>query len=443
MRLLSVVPFDGLPRPKGPTGKIIRLLIVSRQSKIYFQWNQVTQASFSRSRADSIVVTIDSGGKAHYNTTRRSILSVKITTDSDNTKASGHVCGKSCRAHIFFRQKGIRIIYWWCRIPLMPIYEALENVCILKGCSAMPLLKEVQFASFLDSKNILSHMQATDWKDVIRQLAGLLYRNEGGFELDEVIAACIRREEATSTVIAPRLALPHARVPGLNRVLVAVGTMSVGIPFTLPDQGLIQVVILILTPHEDPGVYLRVLAALTHDLRQPGALDRLSENISSDEIYGVFSANGTQLPSFLKAINLMELHPITLLETESLKAAIDTFCSQQVMDIPIIDDVRDVRGVLSFEDILRHSLPEHLLWMHDLSPILQFEPLAELLKRDFDCKVADCMREEYISVAPEMPAVQLAKIFLTQRVRQILVTDGRQLLGTVDLQSFMAKLFWA
>lgn len=307
----------------------------------------------------------------------------------------------------------------------------------------MAIVQDIKFASFVNAKNILCHMQAVNWRDAIEQLITLLHQNEGGFVLEETIGACIRREEAYSTVIAPHLALPHVRIAGLDRVLVAIGTLTTALPFSSTERGPVQVIILILTPREDPGLYLQVLAALTRDLGKTGSPDRLAEFFSSDEIYHAFSSNGVELPSYLKALNLMEPRPVTLLETDHLKTAIDTFCSRQVMDIPVIDDERDVRGVLSLEDILRHSLPEHLLWMHDLSPILRFEPFAEMLKRDRDSQVADFMREDYISVEPGMPAVQLAKIFLTRNVRQILVVEGRQLFGTVDLHSFMAKLFWA
>ena len=139
----------------------------------------------------------------------------------------------------------------------------------------------------------------------------------------------------------------------------------------------------------------------------------------------------------------MEPRPVTLDESDDLRSAIDQFCSRQVMDIPVVDKEGDLRGTLALEDLLRLSLPEHVLWMHDLSPIIHFEPFAELLRRDRESKVADFMRDTFVAVNADVPAVQLAKVFLTENVRQILVVDGSKLLGTVDLHAFMAKLFWA
>jgi CBS domain-containing protein len=53
------------------------------------------------------------------------------------------------------------------------------------------------------------------------------------------------------------------------------------------------------------------------------------------------------------------------------------------------------------------------------------------------------MREDLVTVSAATPAVQLAKIFLRQGVRQIQVLDGRHLVGVVNLTGFSTKLFWA
>jgi len=303
--------------------------------------------------------------------------------------------------------------------------------------------QETRFSDFLKLDNIRCHIKAAAWEAAIDELAGLLHSNEDSFDKDAVVAACIQRETASSTVIAPQLALPHARVEDLERVLVAIGTSRQGISFAAEERGLVHVIILILTPKADPGLYLQALAALTRELGSPDRPQRLARCGTAEEIYEFFTRKPVELPPYLKASNLIEPRPVKLLEADDLKTAIDRFCSGQVMDIPVVDEDGDLRGTISLEDILRLSLPEHLLWMHDLSPIIHFEPFADLLRRDKESKVADFMRDDYVAVSPDVPAIQLAKVFLTQKVRQILVVDGRKLLGTVDLHAFMAKLFWA
>jgi len=142
-------------------------------------------------------------------------------------------------------------------------------------------------------------------------------------------------------------------------------------------------------------------------------------------------------------MHVMDPRPVTLLESDFLGTAIQVFCEKKVSDIPVVDEQGDLRGVISLEDLLRMSLPEHLLWMNDLTPIIQFEPFADLLLKQRDVRLADCMREKYVSVEPTVPAVQLAKTFIIERTRHILVLDKRRLLGTVQLHSLISKLFWA
>jgi len=299
------------------------------------------------------------------------------------------------------------------------------------------------FGEFLKRKNVICQLKATGWEDSVAELAQLLHDNERSFDLDRVVAACIEREKACTTVIAPRLAVPHARVDGIDHLLVAVGTSGQGVPFSCEERGLVNVIILILTPKTDPGVYLQALAALSRELGAPGAPERLACCATPKAVCDFFAEKAVELPPYLKARNLMDPRPVTLHEADDLKKAIDVFCARQVMDVPVIDEDGDLRGALALEDLLRLSLPEHLLWMHDLSPILRFEPFAEVLRHDAESKVADFMRDDYVSVGAEAPAIQLAKVFLTQRTRQILVVDGQRLLGTVDLHAFMAKIFWA
>ena len=101
------------------------------------------------------------------------------------------------------------------------------------------------------------------------------------------------------------------------------------------------------------------------------------------------------------------------------------------------------RGVIAIEDLLGLSLPQHLLWMEDLTPIENFEPFSELLRKDSETKVADFMRDKFVAILPETPAIQLAKIFLMQGIRQIQVVEGSRFLGSVNLDSFISQIFWA
>ena len=112
-------------------------------------------------------------------------------------------------------------------------------------------------------------------------------------------------------------------------------------------------------------------------------------------------------------------------------------------ELPVVDNAGDLRGILSLADLLKYSLPEHLLWLEDLSPIYQLQPFSDMLKTADETKVADIMREEFVSAHVDDPAVKLAKVFLMSQLPQLMILDDAgKPAGVVSLKNFSAKLFW-
>ncbi len=300
----------------------------------------------------------------------------------------------------------------------------------------------VRFSDFVHPENVLCALKARNRDEALTEMTQLLHRNVSGFDLNEAVAGVIERENVEPTLIETGLALPHTRMRGLAKPLVAVGLSAEGIPFAV-DEAPARIMILVLTPQEDPSAYLRLVAAISRSLGEERNRRRLMACSTPDEVASALEHGTDELPAYLSARDLMNPKPTVLKENDTLAHAIHTFVARQVSDIPVLDDEGDVKGVISEEDVLRLSLPEHLLWMEDLSSIIHFEPFAEVLRKDEETQVADIMREEYPSIHPDAPAIELARIIARDDVRQVLVMEGRRLLGTVGQRSFIAQIFWA
>ncbi len=303
--------------------------------------------------------------------------------------------------------------------------------------------REIRLADYLDESCILCNIDTGQRDEVLDRLVGAIRRHAGGFEQEPTLTAVIERELQAPTVLTSGLAMPHARLAGIDRPLLAVATSHRGIDFQAAGEDPVNVVVLILTPKSDPGAYLRLMASLSKMLNSKPVLKRLYVAGSAREVYGIITEGAESITVKLNAESVMDRNPVLLDESNTLSDAIHAFCAHRVMDIPIVDSEGDLRGIIAIEDLLRQSLPPHLLWMEDLSPIANFEPFADLLRQDEETKVADFMHDEYISIHPDTPAIQLAKMFLMHNVRQIQVVEGRRFIGVVNLHSFNAQVFWA
>lgn len=299
---------------------------------------------------------------------------------------------------------------------------------------------DIQLSDCLSRQTILFEVEETSRDGALAQLVHRLAETKSGFDEAYAIRALKEREAVLPTVIAPGVALPHARLDDMDRPLVAIATARRGIVFD-EDKDPVNLILLVLTPKNDPSAYLQILSLLSSILKDVD-VPVFVQGASVDDVYNLFKAQDLTV-DYLTAADVMNTEPVTLLESDTLGTAISTLCSRRVLDIPVVDEEGDLRGMIGMEDLLRQSLPQHLLWMEDLTPILRFEPFAEMMKKDQETKLADFMSEEFVSVPPDTPAVQLAKVFLMSQARQIQVLDGRRLVGVVNLAGFSTKLFWA
>lgn len=74
--------------------------------------------------------------------------------------------------------------------------------------------------------------------------------------------AVLAREAVMSTGVGNAIAVPHARMPKLSRIYVALGRSKDGIPFKSPDGQKARLVVLIVTPAAQVNAYLQLLASV-------------------------------------------------------------------------------------------------------------------------------------------------------------------------------------
>lgn len=302
---------------------------------------------------------------------------------------------------------------------------------------------DLHFDRFIAEANIICGLKGKNRSSVISELCERLSKTTPGINADHISKAVIEKEGIIPTVNSNGLAVPHARLENLTDLVVAIGTSPEGVDFNLPGMPLVHAVILILTPKDAPALHLQVLSALTKDFKDADSIEKLASLKSASEVLKFFNETVNAMPEFLTAKDVMQKDVITLRESDTLETVINTFAVKKVMDIPIVDEENDIRGTISLEDILKISLPEHLLWMNDLSPILYFQPFTETIRKDKETNLADIMREDFIAIDEDIPAIQLAKIFVMKNTRQILITKNSKFSGTVNLDTFTTKIFWA
>lgn len=99
-------------------------------------------------------------------------------------------------------------------------------------------------------------------QEAIVQLVERLCAAAPGLRRDEVLQAVLEREKKFSSAVGKGVAVPHARLPSLEKALVAVGRFAKPVPFQAPDGAPVRLVFLILTPAAVPVTQLKVLGRI-------------------------------------------------------------------------------------------------------------------------------------------------------------------------------------
>jgi len=142
----------------------------------------------------------------------------------------------------------------------------------------------MDIGEFLSQNDVMIDVQASDKVTLLRDLstrAALEVELDRAFVADEVV----RREQLGSTGVGSGVAIPHARIPGLNRPFGILARLRKGLDFAAIDGKPVDVVFLLLLPGSPASEQLNSLAAVARQLRKPSVAQRIRMARDSIEVH--------------------------------------------------------------------------------------------------------------------------------------------------------------
>lgn len=295
-------------------------------------------------------------------------------------------------------------------------------------------------ASFFSADDILVHQEGVTRNQLIHNLLNHVAVGHGITEPEEYGRAVIEREDSSDTVVARGIAIPHARLDDLQRPYVAVATSQGGILFA-EDKPPVHLILLVLIPSDQPGLYLQIIRAMTSILRDHSAAQTVAQLKTAEEVMRFFERGGLLLPDYVCAADIMDDSFHFLRNNDNLKAAIDCFIAKQISEIPVLDRDGDMVGIVSAGALLKVCLPEYLLWMSDLSPIVNFEPFTNVLRNEQNTWLSDILSTDFSSAQMSSPAISVAGEMTRRNTSTCYVLNEKKLMGVIDLPLFLNKVF--
>lgn len=132
-------------------------------------------------------------------------------------------------------------------------------------------------------------LEATTKKDVIKELAARAAKVLGAFDENDIAGVLEEREHLGSTGIQDGIAIPHGKIAGLDRIVVACGRSVGGIDFDAHDAKTTHLFFVLLAPEFAAGQHLKILARLSRLLKSSHFRERLLTARDADGIYEIIT----------------------------------------------------------------------------------------------------------------------------------------------------------
>lgn len=163
-----------------------------------------------------------------------------------------------------------------------PVFVAIVVSAIVSGLLIAPWLdwsirrrRHVDVLGYVEREAAVSALGGATRGDVIRELCEGMQRVDHVPPPEVCAEAVLAREELFGTGIGGGVAIPHARLEGVERPVLGFGRSTAGVEWDAPDGRPVHLVFLLLTPIEEHGLQLQILAALAGALSDPDAREQI------------------------------------------------------------------------------------------------------------------------------------------------------------------------
>jgi len=128
---------------------------------------------------------------------------------------------------------------------------------------------------------------ATSKRQALHQVAEAGVRALGG-SAQKLFDALMEREALGSTGLGAGVAVPHARLDGLDRVCAVFVRLETPVVWGAVDDRPVDLLVGLFAPPSDGAEHLRALAAVSRALRQPGLREQLRQAETADAVRALF-----------------------------------------------------------------------------------------------------------------------------------------------------------
>ena len=141
--------------------------------------------------------------------------------------------------------------------------------------------------------SVLCDLHVSSKKQLFQEMASKLLENNelsgSNIAARDIVAGAMERERLGSTGVGTGVALPHARIEGIEKVYVAFARLETPLDYDAIDERPVDLVALLIAPENAGGAHLRALAKVSRRLRRQDMRQRLRSAPNAESLYTILT----------------------------------------------------------------------------------------------------------------------------------------------------------
>lgn len=152
-------------------------------------------------------------------------------------------------------------------------------------------------ANYITSRDLVLILKSRTKKGALAELTRAVARHLPDIPYENILSAVWDREKLLTTKTAPGIAIPHARIPGMDATTIAVGKSAAGIEYDTKGNSKVHLVILIVGGE---NTYLKALSDVASHFQNPDVVARMMSASGKKELYELLTRPLSEIVSAKK-----------------------------------------------------------------------------------------------------------------------------------------------
>ncbi|HET7274347.1 MAG TPA: CBS domain-containing protein [Longimicrobiaceae bacterium] len=294
----------------------------------------------------------------------------------------------------------------------------------------------MRLTQVLHREHIVVPLEATTIRAAVQALVQNLV-DTGAVTHPEKLDQLLADERVRDVIhVGDRVLLPHLRTEAVDELVVSMGIAPSPLRAGARGEvGVEQVVVLVLAPPPSANVYLQMVAALARALRKEEVVDRLVDTTSPEEVLAIREISSLVVQPRLTVRDVMTQRVYRVYPQTPVRELLELMSRHELKAVPVVGEKREVLGVVTDRDLLRHLLPNIVrVGAGEGEPDSADGPAAEV-------QVREIMSRSVMCISEDQGLAEVASIMVNKDVERLPVVAEGRLTGFLTRGDILRKLF--